>query len=61
MKLTRSVLVTVLTLVCAAGPVFGQEPDATSKAAPDPETFDAALAQGRASGTPVLLEFFTEW
>ena len=61
MTLIRSVLLTVLTLACAAGHVFAQAPDAPSKAGFVPATFDAALAQGRDRNTPVLLEFYTEW
>jgi len=61
MTLSRSILWTAVTLVCAAEPVLGQAADSTTRARPAPTSFADALARGRERDTPVLLEFYTEW
>jgi hypothetical protein len=60
----RSVVYAVLLLLGAAGQALAQAPGAPSTpygASPGPTSFDDACARAKQRGTPVLLEFYTEW
>lgn len=55
----RSVAGSALTLLGTVGLAFAQTPGAKPGAAPT--SFEDACARAEQRGSPVLLEFYTEW